>query len=969
MKETSTEKLKFLSDKPNVTDELGSHEPIAKTIVQIIRSHEEKPYVIGLFGSWGSGKSTIVEILKNNYSQEIRFVIIDAWRKDQDNFIRQFIKKLARTLLVGQEEKQKNVIKKIDEKIISQEGGIKNDKADTGFSVAITCLVAVVGIVIWSWILKTILAPDGNIYLDIFDLSKTLMPLIIGALTLSLVHWYLPKHQTSYTISTQDQNLDDPHRFREIYYEDIIGHCDAKNICIVIDNLDRVAPDDAFKIIKTIKTFIVDQEETKAEEKVVFLIPCDDTELSNHLKKDKESHIKNPTEFLRKFFNVTLRIPTPIPNDLYSLALAELNSTGLTDDEDALQNVASMMNAGLSDNPRQSKQFINQLLAKYLQIVELERAGLLNIGQLSKSIEAIAFYMLVENEFKKRISTEEYPKKLLPDFSELNQHYERTDSPIWPFLRKTSWFWDSNNKKINPSLWATLQHLKEPNIPNYNQTRDAVLERRIEDLRTLLSGQDSFKILNAIYELQVDTRQKVFTIFAILNIYKDATTPIPFKLKNQIQQFVADNIFSCTGLPAKTLYQAVLKDSDRLTTVLEKILGNGTRPDDEKVWIEEPGLSFSIDLTKEILKEEKQNRPLRLCSSIITKYSFKHVEYICLGLNSSINLELKFFEALQASYSENKERLSSKKILSSLSRVSGGNNLDAISILIQILQVQITSSKNANQEMHASEKELIKELLSSILNNNITVGDKGMVQLLNALSSHYSAINGWSGKSDDLSLIGKMTEMVYCQNASAHAKTFLQSNLSYMLINAPVNITLDFISHNHDLIEQYGSNHLSQVAARDPFLMIQILNLFKNFRVQIIKAHFLSRYTWIREWLAQNKQSLSFEERRDIQNCLLTISVDNNYPEYVYEAISLIVDRRYNKLNKLQEDHFEEMLRRLNPANYNNLDRIYRLMIMAKYKPMDAQASKLKESALKVASLINQDQRDRLKQFEYQIFE
>ena len=54
---------KLLSDSPTSKDELGSHDAIARALFRIVnsdsmdKSHIQKPYVIGLFGKWGSGKS------------------------------------------------------------------------------------------------------------------------------------------------------------------------------------------------------------------------------------------------------------------------------------------------------------------------------------------------------------------------------------------------------------------------------------------------------------------------------------------------------------------------------------------------------------------------------------------------------------------------------------------------------------------------------------------------------------------------------------------------------------------------------------------------------------------------------------------------------------------------------------------------------------------------------------------------
>src|SRR5882724_3954787 len=105
-------KLQLLSDQPASEDRIRTHKPIAETLRSIITSNTAKPFVIGLFGSWGSGKSSILKMLESVSEGQFQLVVVDAWRKDKDNFLRQFIKKLARQLL--KEKDAEEVIKQID---------------------------------------------------------------------------------------------------------------------------------------------------------------------------------------------------------------------------------------------------------------------------------------------------------------------------------------------------------------------------------------------------------------------------------------------------------------------------------------------------------------------------------------------------------------------------------------------------------------------------------------------------------------------------------------------------------------------------------------------------------------------------------------------------------------------------------------------------------------------------------------
>lgn len=61
-KETKNE-VRFIRDKPAAEDFFGSHGKVAQALFRLITDYNDVR-VIGLLGSWGSGKSTIVELLK-----------------------------------------------------------------------------------------------------------------------------------------------------------------------------------------------------------------------------------------------------------------------------------------------------------------------------------------------------------------------------------------------------------------------------------------------------------------------------------------------------------------------------------------------------------------------------------------------------------------------------------------------------------------------------------------------------------------------------------------------------------------------------------------------------------------------------------------------------------------------------------------------------------------------------------------
>ena len=50
----------------------------------IVNAPKDKPFAVGLFGEWGSGKSSIIktvrEELEDTKTHKIKFIIYDAWK-------------------------------------------------------------------------------------------------------------------------------------------------------------------------------------------------------------------------------------------------------------------------------------------------------------------------------------------------------------------------------------------------------------------------------------------------------------------------------------------------------------------------------------------------------------------------------------------------------------------------------------------------------------------------------------------------------------------------------------------------------------------------------------------------------------------------------------------------------------------------------------------------------------------------
>ncbi len=106
------------------------------------------------------------------------------------------------------------------------------------------------------------------------------------------------------------------------------GKCSVKDLdklVIVIDNIDRCPSDMAYQLLADIKTFFCDEKYN-----IVFVVPIDEKALKNHIfrkwNQDDDACINiEKEEFLRKIFNVVLRIKTHQETELQFFA-NELNN-------------------------------------------------------------------------------------------------------------------------------------------------------------------------------------------------------------------------------------------------------------------------------------------------------------------------------------------------------------------------------------------------------------------------------------------------------------------------------------------------------------------------------------------------------------------------------------------------------------------------------------------------------------------
>lgn len=333
----------------------------ADMLVKTIESADNsKPFTIGLFGEWGSGKSSVLKTAQNHLeaktNSQYRFVTYDAWKYAGDSFRRMFLYELQNKLGVKPTEMLKRFYDNINEDI-----EVKHE-TNTHYWLYCVLVLFVVGL---------ILVCDNGVLRNLgFGLTT-----ITGLITIVV---NLKKNSTDdMKVSVQKSRLFAPEQFEECFNEIIEGsrkkpsipqrvwnwitkvEKQSDKLVIVIDNIDRCHNDMAYSLLTDIKNFLGCKQSD-----LIFIIPVDVEALKKHIinkASANKEECNQADEFLRKFFNVSLWIKPFHSDEMFEFA-ENLNSKyelGLQRD------TLSIMAREFATNPRRLIQLCNNLIIEF----------------------------------------------------------------------------------------------------------------------------------------------------------------------------------------------------------------------------------------------------------------------------------------------------------------------------------------------------------------------------------------------------------------------------------------------------------------------------------------------------------------------------------------------------------------------------------------------------------------------------
>ncbi|MFA5293459.1 MAG: P-loop NTPase fold protein [Phycisphaerae bacterium] len=927
---------KFLDDRPTTQDRIGHFELIADELYNTARSDLKKPFVIGLFGSWGTGKSSIIKLLEGKCKKEkekTKVITVDAWRKDKDIFNRQFLKKIARELF--DDNSYKDIKKKIDEKNIVNKSKWEPSKiAWWLFGVFVFLLLASSALSGWGWLKsKEVINPFPWL---------SVMGSFVGILIACYFQIILPRFSITTSTQTDDVSLQDIDYFRDIYFNEIISKAKEKHICIVIDNLDRVEPEDTLAIIKTLKTFIVDAKEdnnTKEAvdkddlDKVVFIIPCCDQELRRHFNNIEQhpgtldpvpEKKDNGKDFLEKFFNVSVRIPEFRSQDAFRYAQELYRDMKLDFSKDHRDIICHIIKVGFGKNPRKAKIFLNNFLIKYNLAKSCEEAGKIKKGIITQHPDCLAIDLAKED---------------------MGDYYGRLKN------------------RITSECAAAITYLKTPNdfdkIEGLYELYNLAYENN-EQFAKSLSGrlEESQDIINAIWN-NTDASDSIGRVNAISSVM----AAIELNDKIAISSTTADqmalslssqNPNQLPKMPGKIVYQRILKGKpDEVLRVIEN-LGkpiNGIEYTKEQI-------RYSVDVFGSILEDNqillsnKQSNVIKLKQEIP-----QTIERLAGLYDEIVPIAIKYPD------------FKSKTLFSkSLKRVNEGyfdvlpdnvveycmaleniaeDNTQHIKNVIQCFNKALGYFKNeekwdvkTNKEIEINSEQCVNFLkaLRSINarayeHNMLPADSEAVLQTLNQLFDYVDDKN----KLEIIDTYGDYENFKKWSGTMRIATDLWNSKGNKLLSSGSEQVINKFIEKNSDLINTRLSQNINTAGSRYKSICLQVLDVYAGRRRSIVSELWKNKSDWVGEWIKNNASKMDKEQKRELQDTLFSIANSSGYPIDVYQTLSYLKVGNHREAVETRNEHFNKLIQSEGLSTIDRLEFVLERIDKASYQTTDEQ--------------------------------
>ena len=926
-------KYKFLNDRPVKKDTIGHYDIIANQLFETIHCNLDKPFVIGLFGSWGTGKSSIIEMLEARCEREkkekTKVVVVDAWRQDKEIFNRQFLKKVARELF--KENKQYEKIKKeLDEKKTKSTSGWKPSKiAWCLFVIFIIAFISCIVVALWGWY-------NNKEAINPFPLA-TIVGSIAGLLIASYFQLLLPKFSIGTNTTMDDISFHDIDHFRKIYFDKIIRKTKTERVCIVVDNLDRVEAEDALTIIRTLKTFIVDAKEDKGTKeavdqqslnKVVFIVTCDDKELKKHIKDPKADD--DGTEFLQKFFNVSFKIPAFRKQDAFQYARELIDEKMKLDFEEKHKStICHIIRESYGSNPRKAKIFLNNFLMRYNAAKACEEARKIEPGIITEHPDWLAIYMVDEDfgakssNYLKNLRTEIEPEceaairflkrpnvsDLISDFDELCQMARRNEGKFAKRLSERS----SESQNIIDAIWGNISNSDYRSQANVVASVICAIEENREIIISpFISNQMAFCLASQrpqdlkdmpgklVYERILKGKpEEVISIIGnmghTVNGIKCSQGQIQYSV--DILEAVLEDcevlLISCQAHVRTKLRQEIPQAIERLVGLGDEIL---------PIAIKYPNYKSEVLFNKAL--ERCNEGHLIILPEDIMEY--------CMALVDTNKDNTQFITNVIQCFDKVLGYFKNKDVWDSEENEEVEKKSEECASFLQALRS--INSRAHEHDMQASDSKNTLRTLDELFNY---VDDRNKLEIMDVFGD-FEKYEKWSGKVDT-------------------AVNLYNSRGQELLEHGSEHIVYKFINKNRELVNQRLHPYINTAGNRYRSVCNLVLEAYPERRKSIISELWNDKSDWVGEWIRDNASKMDKEEKREIQDILFGIANSNEYPIDVYQTLSYLKIGNYKEAVDARNRHFDELIGSEELSTIEGLEFVLERIDKASYRTTDEQ--------------------------------
>ena len=319
----------FLSNSPLGEDKFEgqSQEKIANVLVEVLKNQNFQ--IIGIDGSWGTGKSNLIEIVKKKIPQH-NFFIYDVWGHQEDEQRRAILLELTESLSKDDIINNKKVwIEKLQILLSKKKATttINQPYLSLGFIFSLLAIIYVP-------MVNVFVKKDGYIDLvhDWWRILLVGVPIIavFGILTfnlivqilkkngwesirLALMHTFLVynnKQEKETKIETISENEPSVQEFRN-WMKDIDNDLGTKKLVIVFDNLDRLPKKHILSIWSSLHVFFAEEK----YKNIKLIVPFDREHIRYAFKEMNGEKGDYSNDYINKTFDLVYRVSPPILSD------------------------------------------------------------------------------------------------------------------------------------------------------------------------------------------------------------------------------------------------------------------------------------------------------------------------------------------------------------------------------------------------------------------------------------------------------------------------------------------------------------------------------------------------------------------------------------------------------------------------------------------------------------------------------